>query len=214
MAAPPGAIEARKIPEEMGTGSASPEQGKGQRGARCSPPRNCGFRLATRRVGVVPGHNSISDVTGLGPVVPVNNAGSRTVLGKLDPEPVDAVAGLACDKSVDPPIGVGKFARARVAAPESAGPATSAHLVWLRRSAPEIPVRVTVKPSTELAGAANPGSRNRFGRQSARAETAPPARADRKSTRLNSSHITISYAVFCLKKKKKKKNKLQNSKKH
>src|SRR5437667_10399241 len=26
---------------------------------------------------------------------------------------------------------------------------------------------------------------------------------DRKSTRLNSSHITISYAVFCLKKKKK-----------
>src|SRR5437773_4522302 len=25
---------------------------------------------------------------------------------------------------------------------------------------------------------------------------------DRKSTRLNSSHITISYAVFCLKKKK------------
>src|SRR5437773_8539790 len=32
-------------------------------------------------------------------------------------------------------------------------------------------------------------------------------RADRKSTRLNSSHITISYAVFCLKKKKKTKQK-------
>src|SRR5689334_23425366 len=30
---------------------------------------------------------------------------------------------------------------------------------------------------------------------------------DRKSTRLNSSHSSISYAVFCLKKKKKKKNK-------
>src|SRR5207248_5008799 len=29
-------------------------------------------------------------------------------------------------------------------------------------------------------------------------------RRDRKSTRLNSSHRTISYAVFCLKKKKKK----------
>src|SRR5437773_7006052 len=28
------------------------------------------------------------------------------------------------------------------------------------------------------------------------------AQGDRKSTRLNSSHITISYAVFCLKKKK------------
>src|SRR2546426_5793466 len=29
-------------------------------------------------------------------------------------------------------------------------------------------------------------------------------RLDRKSTRLNSSHLVISYAVFCLKKKKKK----------
>src|SRR5436309_12612078 len=29
---------------------------------------------------------------------------------------------------------------------------------------------------------------------------------DRKSTRLNSSHVKISYAVFCLKKKKKKNN--------
>src|SRR5436309_8914409 len=29
---------------------------------------------------------------------------------------------------------------------------------------------------------------------------------DRKSTRLNSSHVKISYAVFCLKKKKVKKN--------
>src|SRR2546426_8899551 len=31
---------------------------------------------------------------------------------------------------------------------------------------------------------------------------------DRKSTRLNSSHLVISYAVFCLKKKKKKKKKV------
>src|SRR5436309_9081476 len=30
---------------------------------------------------------------------------------------------------------------------------------------------------------------------------------DRKSTRLNSSHVKISYAVFCLKKKKMKENK-------
>src|SRR5690349_22092180 len=30
------------------------------------------------------------------------------------------------------------------------------------------------------------------------------ANTDRKSTRLNSSHVEISYAVFCLKKKKKK----------
>src|SRR5438477_7531465 len=31
---------------------------------------------------------------------------------------------------------------------------------------------------------------------------APVRRRDRKSTRLNSSHMSISYAVFCLKKKK------------
>src|SRR5437868_12793093 len=35
---------------------------------------------------------------------------------------------------------------------------------------------------------------------------------DRKSTRLNSSHVSISYAVFCLKKKKKKKNKKKEKK--
>src|SRR5690349_22179452 len=38
------------------------------------------------------------------------------------------------------------------------------------------------------------GPRNRV------SELRPP---DRKSTRLNSSHVEISYAVFCLKKKKK-----------
>src|SRR5438445_8280834 len=38
-------------------------------------------------------------------------------------------------------------------------------------------------------------------------------REDRKSTRLNSSHANISYAVFCLKKKKQK-NKRQRSTSH
>src|SRR5256885_5197994 len=36
-------------------------------------------------------------------------------------------------------------------------------------------------------------------------------RRDRKSTRLNSSHLVISYAVFCLKKKKKHKQVLSHS---
>src|SRR5690349_21940877 len=39
-----------------------------------------------------------------------------------------------------------------------------------------------------------------------------PIGADRKSTRLNSSHVEISYAVFCLKKKKKKKKKHKKKK--
>src|SRR5438477_7804030 len=40
------------------------------------------------------------------------------------------------------------------------------------------------------------------------------AQRDRKSTRLNSSHMSISYAVFCLKKKKKKNKKKLNKKNH
>src|SRR3712207_7875492 len=50
---------------------------------------------------------------------------------------------------------------------------------------------------TELIGNLDqlPGQRN--------LEVILPDRRDRKSTRLNSSHANISYAVFCLKKKKK-----------
>src|SRR6185312_17053251 len=64
------------------------------------------------------------------------------------------------------------------------------------------PPRSTLFPYTTLfqsrpgAGSAG-GARNRYGE-------APGGGRDRKSTRLNSSHDQISYAVFCLKKKKKK----------
>src|SRR2546426_7237010 len=44
------------------------------------------------------------------------------------------------------------------------------------------------------------------GRRSGRTAAVPIVPIDRKSTRLNSSHLVISYAVFCLKKKKKKYN--------
>src|SRR3712207_7761190 len=53
-----------------------------------------------------------------------------------------------------------------------------------------------------------PHARRRFGlhwrrRAAQDAQGDPPtAHKDRKSTRLNSSHANISYAVFCLKKKK------------
>src|SRR5699024_11393036 len=49
--------------------------------------------------------------------------------------------------------------------------------------------------------------------------TASSSTRDRKSTRLNSSHVSISYAVFCLKKKTKdhkkytKKNDINNNRK-
>src|SRR2546427_9077713 len=50
----------------------------------------------------------------------------------------------------------------------------------------------------------------------AQAEVAfdPVNRADLKSTRLNSSHSQISYAVFCLKKKKKKHNMMRQCYEH
>src|SRR5690606_40196159 len=41
--------------------------------------------------------------------------------------------------------------------------------------------------------------------EDARALDVPPEAEDRKSTRLNSSHVKTSYAVFCLKKKRSKK---------
>src|SRR2546426_7508277 len=50
-----------------------------------------------------------------------------------------------------------------------------------------------------------------------RAGCSPPRvhrTSDRKSTRLNSSHLVISYAVFCLKKKKQKKQRSESSKIH
>src|SRR5690625_6775750 len=45
--------------------------------------------------------------------------------------------------------------------------------------------------------------------RAATATSSPAIGEDRKSTRLNSSHVAISYAVFCLKKKKKKESNTQ-----
>src|SRR6266496_4896531 len=77
------------------------------------------------------------------------------------------------------------------------------------------PPRSTLFPYTTLFRSARRCC-TRGRRQAARApgwrRPCPPRHPDRKSTRLNSSHVEISYAVFCLKKKKKKK-KNQNKKK-
>src|SRR6266403_4647844 len=61
------------------------------------------------------------------------------------------------------------------------------------------PPRSTLFPYTTLFRS-RPGAR-RAGRT--RRDPPPRPGRDRKSTRLNSSHVEISYAVFCLKKKKK-----------
>src|SRR5437773_6867314 len=68
-----------------------------------------------------------------------------------------------------------------------------------------------VEPLADHRGL-HPHHRAREGRERRRVQAGGLGHRDRKSTRLNSSHITISYAVFCLKKKKKIKiyNKRQN----
>src|SRR5438034_8090722 len=50
-------------------------------------------------------------------------------------------------------------------------------------------------------GGAGHGRAGRLGRRPLVARAHPALSVDRKSTRLNSSHTVISYAVFCLKKK-------------
>src|SRR2546430_10944359 len=75
------------------------------------------------------------------------------------------------------------------------------------------PPRSTLFPYTTLfrsfgaPGGISPEDHTRIRMTPARIPTVRAtrrARRDRKSTRLNSSHSQISYAVFCLKKKKKK----------
>src|SRR3989442_10929832 len=62
------------------------------------------------------------------------------------------------------------------------------------------PPRSTLFPYTTLFRSAPHAARHRS--VPSRARSLCPGDADRKSTRLNSSHVRISYAVFCLKKKK------------
>src|SRR5438132_10086072 len=85
------------------------------------------------------------------------------------------------------------------------------------------PPRSTLFPYTTLFRSRRPGrvdGRDRRGMRHHQADAVlllrleggalsclPRQGRDRKSTRLNSSHTVISYAVFCLKKKKKQKSK-------
>src|SRR2546426_8990388 len=76
----------------------------------------------------------------------------------------------------------------------------------LFRSRPrqDVPERLAPTPGDARASRRLPGGSARRDRRRARPERRrQDDTQDRKSTRLNSSHLVISYAVFCLKKKKK-----------
>src|SRR5258708_24666438 len=69
------------------------------------------------------------------------------------------------------------------------------------------PPRSTLFPYTTLFRSWTGSPTNETSRDIVQKELlGDPAERDRKSTRLNSSHQIISYAVFCLKKKKRKKS--------
>src|SRR5690349_24568991 len=67
------------------------------------------------------------------------------------------------------------------------------------------PPRSTLFPYTTLFRS-EPAVAGHLGEGGHEEEEGLDREGDRKSTRLNSSHVEISYAVFCLKKKKKKMN--------
>src|SRR5256885_10735573 len=68
------------------------------------------------------------------------------------------------------------------------------------------PPRSTLFPYTTLFRSVIGGNTAMLGASRWRSFRQVTLPADRKSTRLSSSHLVISYAVFCLKKKKKKKD--------
>src|SRR5215467_14913753 len=83
--------------------------------------------------------------------------------------------------------------------------------LWRARVGPGAHLRLAVEPAPDLValrgdgGERAPARALRLGAAQSRPARPGRHRRDRKSTRLNSSHLVISYAVFCLKKKKKKK---------
>src|SRR5437773_8608581 len=108
----------------------------------------------------------------------------------------------------------------------SAHPATCYSLFFFHHPAPTALYTLSLHDALPICAGAAPGNQALLGaphhapgvQQHSQPEPTPNTDGqvrvgeDRKSTRLNSSHITISYAVFCLKKKKKNKSNSYNHK--
>src|SRR3712207_6773555 len=97
-------------------------------------------------------------------------------------------------QGLDPTAGADPVVRALRMAVESPDPHLDARRAQVALAAAELVAELHGRPHPEL-----PEPALRW----LASQTDPPLGAeDRKSTRLNSSHANISYAVFCLKKKK------------
>src|SRR2546426_3671266 len=175
--------------------SAAPAPGSLHRGRHAGGVRSVGARRAASAHGS-PGRARLRPRGGAVP--------ARNLLG-CDLENQSARASLARS-------GVPKLARAGDVLParvrEQSRPENAAQLLPSLRSARVRSSAMGHRPK-KLLGGGRSGRRNTplsAGDQKAGAGTAPARSQDRKSTRLNSSHLVISYAVFCLKKKKKNRN--------
>src|SRR5579883_3541426 len=92
-------------------------------------------------------------------------------------------------------------------------PSRSAANSWAGSGATLRTPRVSIRTRITRPSASRAMRSGRITTRSRFPGTARAGGADRKSTRLNSSHVKISYAVFCLKKKKKKKTRFLMKKK-
>src|SRR5690606_24694784 len=97
--------------------------------------------------------------------------------------------------------GGGSVRTSAASASSSARVTTGPRWYRRRRAARGRRRRATTPGGTSSGRAVRPGGARRRGRRRS---------GDRKSTRLNSSHVKISYAVFCLKKKNKRQQSIDN----
>src|SRR5690606_30358589 len=93
---------------------------------------------------------------------------------------------------------VGKPAPTPYTGPEVQTPET----VEAMRTAGRIAARAMAEAARHIAPGVTTDELDRVAHEFLCDHGAYPSTLDRKSTRLNSSHVKISYAVFCLKKKK------------
>src|SRR2546430_2302045 len=119
----------------------------------------------------------------------------------LDPELIATLTGFAPERIEQMLVGLERHGllafdgeRYRFAAPLIAEVVRGERLLPGERRA--------LRARAAAALASRPDLESRLLRAELMARTGPAATGDRKSTRLNSSHSQISYAVFCLKKKK------------
>src|SRR3712207_9439922 len=193
------------------------------------PPRSTLFPYTTlfRSVGVVLQCNNY-DVVDLGVMVPAQRvldtakAEGADVIGLsgLITPSLDEMSNLAAEmerQGFDIPLLIGGATTSRAHTAVKVAPRYHGPVIWVKDASRSVPVVAALLSNEQrpqlLAGveAEYAGLRERHAaRQDTRAllsleaaRAAAPPIEDRKSTRLNSSHANISYAVFCLKKKKK-----------